>query len=148
MSAMSEKIRINPARLAALAAGEKTFDIGQPCANSHLPGIRYASNGQCVQCAADKYKRRILAHPRPPKALRIKRHANRTAEQNRRRNELLCKQRREAVDNRRLPRALYGLEGSLSNPVARERSDRLDAMIRNGANLIGRVAPRDRSEER
>ena len=41
--------RDHPARLAALAAGEKTFDTGQPCPKGHS-SPRYVSNGGCSEC--------------------------------------------------------------------------------------------------
>jgi hypothetical protein len=38
----------DPARAAALAAGEKQYDPGIPCRQGHR--LRYAANGKCVLC--------------------------------------------------------------------------------------------------
>lgn len=66
----------HPVRLAALAAGEVRFDLGEPCPHGHI-SERYTRGGTCVECqrvsARDRYR---ASHPprppRPPKYQRVK----------------------------------------------------------------------------
>lgn len=62
----------------------------------------------------------------------------RTAEQNRRRNELNAQRRRETFhgERRATERTLLGLMQSLSSAEAQDRSRYLDGLIRDGKNLI------------
>jgi hypothetical protein len=52
----------HPARLAAVAAGGKHFDTGEPCANSHR-SPRYVSNGICVECLSIRQQARSAVGP-------------------------------------------------------------------------------------
>lgn len=50
---------MNPARAAAMAAGETCFVSSTPCKRGHV-GARYTSNGACTQCirASARHSRR------------------------------------------------------------------------------------------
>ena len=53
----------NPARLAAIAAGEKTFEPGHLCAHSHS-SRRYTISGQCCTCTDLKNTKRKTGRSR------------------------------------------------------------------------------------
>lgn len=41
----------------ALISGHKTYEAEQPCRKGHSPAKRYTSNGMCVACLSERYKR-------------------------------------------------------------------------------------------
>jgi hypothetical protein len=59
----------NPARLAARAAGQATFDPGYVCAHSHQSN-RYVLSGHCLACSEIKNAKRKSGRPpgRPAKS--------------------------------------------------------------------------------
>lgn len=52
----------HPMRAAARAAGEKTYETGEPCRNGHS-APRFTCNGFCVECDAARTKRWRSARP-------------------------------------------------------------------------------------
>jgi hypothetical protein len=58
----------------------------------------------------------------------------RTAEKNRRRNELEAQRMRDELDGK-MPAYIAGLSRALSSEDARQRSDYLDSLIRKATNL-------------
>lgn len=124
----------HPTRLLALAQGLKTFVLSYPCQNGHS-GARYVSSGRCCECDRDRYARNLAAQG---KTLRIKTPKKaRTVAQNKHRAELAAQRMRELLGGERLrAKKFLGFGQALLAADAIERSTRLDAMIRNGANLI------------
>lgn len=51
-----------PERLAAKAAGTRTYSTGKPCKNGHFSD-RYTSTGVCIACGEIKHKRFLERHP-------------------------------------------------------------------------------------
>ncbi|UFX45230.1 hypothetical protein HAP47_0000360 [Bradyrhizobium sp. 41S5] len=57
--------RNHPAFLAALAAGERTFDPGRPCWHGHKAPREVGGHQQCIECVrlAQDAKRRAMKRP-------------------------------------------------------------------------------------
>jgi hypothetical protein len=118
---MPRKICIH--RQAALANSQSYYRTGAPCKRGHMAD-RYVHNGDCVKCLE-------LRRGRQP--------SGRTAEQNRQRNERLAQQRREMRRDdtpSTIRRALMGLGHTMQAADAQERSARLNAAIKAGANFV------------
>jgi hypothetical protein len=108
----------HPARLAALAAGEKTFDTGQPCSHGHT-SLRSTATGKCIECNDIRNARRATGNkPGRPKAARIK----------------PIPQPHRVIQYRPRSPSITPLRGALADyrnsAEARERSDHLDNLLK------------------
>jgi hypothetical protein len=134
-------LKDHPARLAALAAGEKYF-AAESCSRNHI-SARYVSTGECVQCGAEKYREK---HPKKPKQPttppRQARRAigKRTYAENQRRAELEAGLRRELLGDRETTSKQLGgwLTRNMNTDAARGRGQYLDRKIKDGENFIRR----------
>ena len=124
----------HPARIAAIVAGERRFDIGAPCVNGHH-SPRSVANGHCIECDRlfDAARRKAVRKPKPKTGFQ-------NSERNRRRNELAAQERRKILDDRAyqktraVRRALLGFGQVMQSAEARARSDYLNQKLRQGWN--------------
>jgi hypothetical protein len=110
-------------RKEAAANFQRFYFTGRPCKRGHIAD-RVTVNSDCVECVRERQR------------LQYK---QRTPEQNQRRNELLAQQRREMSRDDAssvVRRTLAGLGHVMQSLDAQERSARLNAAIKAGANYI------------
>jgi hypothetical protein len=117
---MASVLQTHPARLAALAAGEKTFSTEQPCKAAHS-SPRYTQTGICVACNDDRNAARSTGKPRgrPVKVMKA-------------RPQIVHTKNIEAAALRARPRAAFAraVDSYYLSAEARERSAHLDQKIR------------------
>jgi hypothetical protein len=110
----------HPARVVALAAGEKTFDTGKACSHGHT-SPRYVGTGICIRCQEIRNAKRSTGRkPGRPKVKRVKPKAQP--------HRVVQSRPRSISIKRPLSAAIADYAHTLE---ARERSEHLDTLIRN-----------------
>jgi hypothetical protein len=122
----------HPVRLAALAAGQKTFDTGKPCANGHS-SPRYTSSGICVACNNLRNAKRALKmrRSRPARVAPLESVRCVASTENGYRVSTAQHARRVEAAEKKFPTALlHAISDYQQSSEGRQRSKYLDGLIR------------------